>query len=455
MLMIFNTLTKSKLPFKPITPNTVNIYVCGMTVYDFCHLGHARTYTSFDVIRRYLKYLKYKVNYVRNITDIDDKIINRAKENNEDYKSLTERFIKAIEEDEKALNILPPDSSPRATEYIPHMIKIIENLIEKKLAYIASNGDVYYAVHQFKNYGHLAHLEVENLRAGARISIVEAKTDPLDFALWKIAKPDEPSWDSPWGKGRPGWHIECSAMALDCLGEHFDIHGGGFDLIFPHHENEIAQSEGFTGKTFVKTWMHGGFVTINKEKMSKSLNNFFTVRDVLKDYAPEVVRYFLLTSHYRSPLNYSTELLNQSRTSLERLYLTLREVPPNNPETNNIEENEFSKKFHEAMQDDFNTPIALSILFDLVREINKSKESKLAGTLKSLGNLLGILEQPPEDFLRQGADINEEEINNLIQKRNQARVEKNWKLADEMRNELAQKGITIEDSSGETKWRKM
>jgi len=460
MLQIYNTLTKRKSIFKPMTPNKINMYVCGMTVYDYCHIGHARTYVSFDMIRRYLKYLGYKVNYVRNITDIDDKIIRRAKENNEDYQALTSRFITAIDEDEKALNILPPDSAPKATEYIDQMIDVIKKLIDKKLAYIASNGDVYYAVHQFPDYGKLAHQDVGKLRAGARVSIVEAKTDPLDFALWKLAKPDEPSWDSPWGKGRPGWHIECSTMALDCLGEHFDIHGGGFDLIFPHHQNEIAQSEGLTGKTFVNTWMHTGFVTVNKEKMSKSLHNFFTVREVLKNYAPEVVRYFLLTSHYRSQLNYSEELLDQSKTALERLYLTLRDTPVETQYFASQTQTQYfaSLRFHEAMQDDFNTPVALSVLFDLSREINKTKDPKLAGTLKYLCNLLGILEQDPEIFLKQhivDMALSESEINHFIQQRDQARKEKKWVLADKIRDELLQKNIIIEDNAQKTRWRRL
>lgn len=461
MLQIYNTLTKRKSIFKPITPNKINMYVCGMTVYDYCHIGHARTYVSFDMIRRYLKYLGYEVNTVRNITDIDDKIIQRAKENNEDFQTLTSRFITAIDEDEKALNILPPDHAPKATEYIDQMIDVIQKLIDKKLAYIASNGDVYYAVHQFPAYGKLSHQDVDKLRSGARVSIVEAKTDPLDFALWKLAKPDEPSWDSPWGKGRPGWHIECSTMALDCLGEHFDIHGGGFDLIFPHHQNEIAQSEGLTGKTFVNTWMHTGFVTVNKEKMSKSLHNFFTVREVLKNYAPEVVRYFLLTSHYRSQLNYSTELLDQAKTALERLYLTLRQMsldPANKSRNDNDPGNDFTKRFHDAMQDDFNTPIALSVLFDLSREINKTKDLKLASTLKYLGNLLGILEQDPEIFLKQHTvdmALSESEINHFIQQRDQARKEKKWALADQIRDELLQKNIIIEDNAEKTRWRRL
>jgi cysteinyl-tRNA synthetase len=453
MLQIYNTLTKSKALFQPVNGKQVNMYVCGMTVYDYCHIGHARTYVSFDIIRRYLAYSGYKVNYVRNITDIDDKIIKRAKENHEDFQTLTSRMIKFIEEDEKALNILPPDHAPRATAYIPQMIKMIDTLIQKKLAYVASNGDVYYAVQQFTSYGKLAHKNMEKLRAGARVSVVEAKIDPLDFVLWKLAKPDEPSWDSPWGKGRPGWHIECSAMALDCLGEQLDIHGGGFDLIFPHHQNEIAQSEGLTNKTFANLWMHAGFVTVNKEKMSKSLNNFFTVREVLKRYSPEVLRYFLMTSHYRSQLHYAAESLDQAQTALERLYLTLRDVPPGEHT-----ENHFSQRFHDAMQDDFNMPVALSVLFDLAREINKLQDARLSGTLKYLGNILGILTQAPETFLRQQLNktaIGETEIEALIQQRIHARQEKNWVLADKIRDELHQKGVVIEDSSKETRWRRL
>jgi cysteinyl-tRNA synthetase len=453
MLQIYNTLTKSKALFQPVNGKQVNMYVCGMTVYDYCHIGHARTYVSFDIIRRYLAYSGYKVNYVRNITDIDDKIIKRAKENHEDFQTLTSRMIKFIEEDEKALNILPPDHAPRATAYIPQMIKMIDTLIQKKLAYVASNGDVYYAVQQFTSYGKLAHKNMEKLRAGARVSVVEAKIDPLDFVLWKLAKPDEPSWDSPWGKGRPGWHIECSAMALDCLGEQLDIHGGGFDLIFPHHQNEIAQSEGLTNKTFANLWMHAGFVTVNKEKMSKSLNNFFTVREVLKRYSPEVLRYFLMTSHYRSQLHYAAESLDQAQTALERLYLTLRDVPPGEHT-----ENHFSQRFHDAMQDDFNMPVALSVLFDLARESNKSRDAKLSGTLKYLGSILGILAQAPEVFLKQQLNnpaISEAEIEALIQQRTRARQEKSWALADKIRDELHQKGVVIEDSSGETQWRRL
>lgn len=454
MLHIYNTLTKKKSPLKTLEKNKIKLYVCGMTVYDFCHIGHARVLVSFDVITRYLSHLGYEVNYVRNITDIDDKIIQRAHENNEDFQALTARFIDAMHEDEKKLNILPPTQEPRATDFIPHMISMIETLIKNNYAYVGHNGDVFYAVHAFKTYGELAHQSTDKLRAGARVAITESKTDPLDFVLWKLAKPGEPSWDSPWGKGRPGWHIECSAMSLDCLGEQFDIHGGGFDLIFPHHQNEIAQSEGATGKTFVNQWMHVGFVTVNKEKMSKSLGNFFTIRDVLKQYPAEVIRYFMLTSHYRSPLNYSTELLDQAQSSLERLYLCLRniEIPHIKPDI----ESHFVTAFHEAMQDDFNTPVALSVLFDLARDINKTQDGISAAILKRLGGLLGILEQDPEQFLKSGENTGEiEAIEKLIAERNHARAEKNWAKSDEIRDQLTAMGITIEDTASGTTWRKI
>lgn len=450
MLHIYNSLTKNKSVFQSIVPKKINMYVCGMTVYDLCHIGHARVMTVFDMITRYFRYLGYDVNYIRNITDVDDKIINRAHENKEPYDQLTARFIDEMHADTHALNMLLPTKEPRATDYIAHMVTLIQQLIDKKLAYVASNGDVYYAVHAFKTYGELAHQDLEKLRSGARVSIVEAKTDPLDFVLWKLAKPGEPSWDSPWGKGRPGWHLECSAMALDCLGEHIDIHGGGFDLIFPHHQNEIAQSEGATGKKFVNTWMHVGFVTINKEKMSKSLNNFFTIREVLNQYPSEIVRYYLLSSHYRSPLNYSVELLDQSRSSLERLYLTLRDVPPEGTP----QENDFSKRFHEAMEDDFNTPIAFAVLFDLVREINKTQNHALSASLKHLAGLLGFLEQDPDVFLKQDLTLEGAEIESLIEKRNTARNTKNWALADSVRKELHEKGIAIEDGPNGTTWRR-
>jgi cysteinyl-tRNA synthetase len=460
VLKIYDTLTKKKSAFKPIHEKKVSMYVCGMTVYDYCHIGHARTMVSFDIIYRYLKHLGYDVNYIRNITDIDDKIIQRAQKNNEPFHELTERFIRALEEDTKALNILPPISAPKATDFISHMIKLIETLIQKNLAYAASNGDVYYAVHQFKSYGELAHQNIDKLRSGSRVSILEAKNDPLDFVLWKLAKPGEPSWDSPWGKGRPGWHIECSAMCLNCLGESIDIHGGGFDLVFPHHQNEVAQSEGVTEQKLANYWMHAGLVTINKEKMSKSLNNFFTIREVLDKYPPEVVRYFMLTSHYRSPLNYSVELLMQSQSALERLYQALREVDISNKDSHQFsaEKNEFTNRFHEAMQDDFNTPVALAVLFDLAREINKTHNPTFALTLKSLGQLLGLLEKDPEMFFQQQANkevIQPTEIEQLIALRNDARAQKNWTEADRIRQELEQKGVLIEDSPAGTRWKRL
>lgn len=460
MLKIYDTLTKKKSAFKPHRDKKVSMYVCGMTVYDYCHIGHARTMVSFDIVYRYLTYLGYDVNYIRNITDIDDKIIQRSQKNNESFYELTERFIQALNEDTKALNILHAVSEPKATDFIPQMIQLIETLIQKKLAYVASNGDVYYSVHEFKSYGELAHQKLEKLHAGVRVSILEAKKDPLDFVLWKLAKPGEPSWDSPWGKGRPGWHIECSAMCLNCLGEQIDIHGGGFDLIFPHHQNEVAQSEGATGSKLANYWMHAGLVTINKEKMSKSLNNFFTIREVLEKYPPEVVRYFMLTSHYRSQLNYSAELLLQSQSALERLYQALREVDTTFQDNNQTdsESNEFTQRFHDAMQDDFNTPIALSVLFDLAREINKTHNPTLARTLKSLGQLLGLLEADPETFFQQQAKndmISPEEVEKLISLRNDARAQKNWIEADRIRQELESKGVLIEDNPTGTRWKRL
>jgi cysteinyl-tRNA synthetase len=331
MLQIYNSLTKQKELFKPIHQGQVNLYVCGMTVYDFCHIGHARVLVVFDIVTEYLRYLGYNVNYIRNITDIDDKIIDRAQKNQESFQQLTERFIQAMHEDFAKLGILPPIAEPKATDYIEPMISLIQTLLDKGFAYIADNGDVYYSVSQFKTYGALGHQDLEKLHSGARVAVIDAKHHPLDFVLWKLAKPQEPSWSSPWGNGRPGWHVECSAMSMDALGAHFDIHGGGLDLAFPHHENEIAQSEAASGEKFVNTWMHVGFVQVNQEKMSKSLGNFFTIRDVLKEYTPEVIRYFLMASHYRSPLNYSPENLQSAKAALERFYLCLRNFPEVTP----------------------------------------------------------------------------------------------------------------------------
>jgi cysteinyl-tRNA synthetase len=463
MLKIHNSLTRKKEVFKSIEPGKVKIYVCGMTVYDLCHLGHARVLVVFDTVTRYLRYSGYDVTYVRNITDIDDKIINRANENGEDFTALTARFITAMHDDAKALGVLPPSEEPRATASMKAIIDMVQTLIDKGYAYAAKtehgNGDVYYAVSRFEKYGQLSGKKIEDLRAGERVAVDTNKDDPLDFVLWKAAKPGEPSWDSPWGKGRPGWHIECSAMSTCCLGNHFDIHGGGQDLQFPHHENEIAQSEAATGETFVNLWMHNGFVRINDEKMSKSLNNFFTVREILKLYKGEEIRYFVLASQYRSPLNYSDQLLDTARTALSRLYNTLRglELPhgcdANDPAV---------EKFNQAMDDDFNTPEAIAVLFDLAGQVNRLRDEDLsvasqkAALLKKLANVLGLLEADPEQFLQAGAGDSENgaEIDALIEARIQARQDKNWKEADRIRDQLDTMGIVLEDKDGKTIWRR-
>ncbi len=464
MLKIHNTLTRAKEVFTPRIAGKVGLYVCGMTVYDYCHVGHARVMVVFDTVVRYLRYSNYEVTYVRNITDIDDKIIHRANENGEDFLALTERFIVAMHEDERALSVLPPDIEPRATQSIPDIIAMIETLIAKDFAYIGTNGDVFYAVEKFKNYGQLSGKNLDDLQAGERVDVDLAKRNPMDFVLWKMAKIDEPFWESPWGKGRPGWHIECSAMSTCCLGNSFDIHGGGMDLQFPHHENEIAQSEGATGEKFVNLWMHNGFVRINEEKMSKSLGNFFTVREVLKQYRPEIIRFFILTSHYRSPLNYSEEQLNDAGAGLTRLYTALRDVEiqahPPCPPSNTGEDSDFKARFENAMNDDFNTPVALAVLFDVARELNKAKEVEpektriLAATLKSLASILGLLNDNPETFLK-GESSDDAEIEQQIQARIDAKKAKNWALADQIRDELKAKNVILEDSpDGSTRWRR-
>lgn len=456
MLQLFNQLTRQKEPFKPLEPGKAKLYVCGMTVYDFCHVGHARVLITFDVITRYLHSQGLSVTYVRNITDIDDKIIERAKENHEPMEALTERFITAMHEDEAALGILSPTFEPRATQFIPHMIQMIEILVDKKFAYVAPNNDVYYDVHQFKPYGKLSRKNLEELQAGARVEIEENKRSPFDFALWKAAKPGEPFWDSPWGPGRPGWHIECSAMSVSCLGPTFDLHGGGMDLQFPHHENEIMQSEGATGQEFVKTWLHVGFVQVNQEKMSKSLGNFFTIRDVLKEFSGETIRYFILSSHYRSPLNYTEENLEKAAANIETFYLALRDLPitSNTPEA----KSPLKEAFYHAMDDDFNTPEALSVLHQLAHEINKVKHNKtvampLAALLKSLGDLLGILQQTPEAFF-QPSTLDTKNIETFVAQRNKARKNKDWQKADEIRKQLAEQGIILEDKGEDTLWRR-
>jgi cysteinyl-tRNA synthetase len=474
MLQIYNSLTRQKEDFRPIVPGKVRMYVCGMTVYDYCHLGHARVMVAFDTVYRYLRERGYEVTYVRNITDIDDKIINRANERDEPFNALTERFISAMHEDAEALAILPPSEEPRATGHIDEILAMIQALLDRGYAYVADNGDVYYSVAKFEGYGRLSGKDPDDLRAGARVEVGEAKRDPLDFALWKAAKPGEPAWDSPWGLGRPGWHIECSAMSTSCLGNHFDIHGGGADLQFPHHENEIAQSEGATGEPFVNLWMHNGFVRVNEEKMSKSLGNFFTVREILVRYRPEEVRYFILTSQYRSPLNYDDEHLQNARSALTRFYTALRGLPAAEPAGDEA----FRERFHAAMDDDFNTPEALAVLFDLAREINRvrsedeSAAAALGAELRRLGGVLGILQEDPDKYL-QGkmtekvtvsdqataqvlirGKYTEEELQELIRKRNEARQGKNWAEADRIRDELQAVGILLEDGAAGTTWRR-
>lgn len=455
MLKIYNTLTRSKQEFIPRQPGKVGMYVCGMTVYDYCHIGHARVMVVFDTVARYLRHCGYELTYVRNITDIDDKIIQRANQNGEHFTVLTKRFIEAMHEDERALSVLPPDIEPCATQSIDDIIHMIEALIAKEYAYVGGNGDVFYAVNRFTGYGKLSGKNIEDLHAGERVDVDTAKRDPLDFVLWKMAKNGEPAWESPWGPGRPGWHIECSAMSTCCLGHHFDIHGGGMDLQFPHHENEIAQSEGATGKTFVNYWMHNGFVRVNEEKMSKSLGNFFTVREVLKQYRPEVIRFFILFSHYRSPLNYADEQLNEAGIALTRLYTALRGIEISETSI----DADYKKRFEQAMNDDFNTPVALSVLFELARELNKSENKQvLASTLKQLAGLLGLLQEDPEIFLKGAASnegLSEEEIENLITTRINAKKNKDWGLADRIRDQLKAQGVVLEDvAGGNTTWRR-
>jgi cysteinyl-tRNA synthetase len=483
MLKIYNTLTKEKEVFVPRQAGKIGMYVCGMTVYDYCHVGHARVMVVFDVVARYLRASGYAVTYVRNITDIDDKIIKRAHENGEEMATLTARFIAAMHEDAAALAVLPPDDEPRATASMEAIVEMILSLKERGYAYQADNGDVYYDVSRFAHYGALSGKRVEDLRAGERVAVDEAKDDPLDFVLWKAAKAGEPSWDAPFGPGRPGWHIECSAMSTHCLGEHFDIHGGGMDLMFPHHENEIAQSEGASGHKFVNYWMHNGFVQINEEKMSKSLGNFFTVREVLKQYRPEVVRYFILSSHYRSPLNYSQENLDSAKAALHRFYTALRDVPVVEGGGIAADDSDYEARFRAAMDDDFNTPEAMAVLFDLARDLNRVKTegnreegSRLAGLLKRLGAVLGLLQDDPDAFLKRKdvtvelmgvqatgkvgeldvhIGLSDKEIDDLVDRRIAARKTKNWAESDRIRDELKAQGIILEDRpDGTTDWRR-
>jgi cysteinyl-tRNA synthetase len=438
------------------------MYVCGMTVYDYCHLGHARVLVVFDVVNRYLRQVfgDDHVTYVRNITDVDDKIIARANDNNEDIDDLTNRFIAEMNRDADALGVQRPDEEPRATLHMNEIISMIQALVDKGFAYRAENGDVYYDVSRFDSYGQLSGKNTDDLRAGSRVEIAEAKDDPLDFVLWKAAKPGEPYWESPWGNGRPGWHIECSAMSTCCLGNHFDIHGGGLDLQFPHHENEIAQSEAATGEKFVNVWMHNGFVRIDEEKMSKSLGNFFTIREVLEKYDAEVVRYFILNSHYRSPLNYSDQHLDAARAALTTLYTALRGIDT----TEGAEGGDYEQRFNVAMDDDFSTPEAIAVLFELAREINRLRDkdaqqaTKLGGLLKRLAGVLGLLEREPDAFLQGGGEMGEglssDAIEDLIAQRLEARANKDWAESDRIRDELAAQGIVLEDGAGGTTWRR-
>ncbi|SFN15641.1 cysteine--tRNA ligase [Variovorax sp. OV329] len=456
-LRIYNTLTRALEVFSPLRPGEVRMYVCGMTVYDYCHLGHARSMIAFDVVQRWLKASGLRVNYVRNITDVDDKIIKRAVENKESIRSLTDRMIDALHEDADALGIERPTHEPRATEYVPQMLSMIATLEDKALAYRSPNGDVNYAVRKFPGYGKLSGKTLDELHAGERVAVLDGKDDPLDPVLWKSAKesePEEVKWPSDFGPGRPGWHIECSAMACDLLGETFDIHGGGADLQFPHHENEIAQSEGATGKPFVRTWMHNGFINIDDEKMSKSLGNFFLIRDVLKVFDAETIRFFVLRAHYRSPLNYSDVHLQDARASLKRLYTALQRVKPAQAD---IDWNEpHAARFKAAMDEDFGTPEAVAVLFELAGAVNRAasdeEAAKLAGLMRALGGVLGILQSDPETFLRAGATLDETTILAMIEQRARAKAEKNFAEADRIRKDLLAQGIELKDSPTGTTW---
>ena len=457
MLKLFNTMTGKKEEFKPIEEGKVKMYVCGITVYDFCHIGHARAMISFDVITRFLRHIGYDLTFVRNITDVDDKIIKRAEENGEKPSELTERMIAAMHEDELALGNKLPDQEPKATEFMQQIIDMIQVLVDKGFAYQGESGDVFYRASKFSEYGKLNNRKLEDMLDGARIEVEASKEHPADFVLWKPAKAGEVSWDSPWGKGRPGWHIECSAMSTHCLGNHFDIHGGGPDLKFPHHENEIAQSEAATGEQYVNYWMHCGAVRVNNEKMSKSLGNFFTIREVLEKFNPEVVRYLMVSSQYRSSIDYSDASLKEAKTALERLYTALRgqEIASSYVAT------EYTQRFEDAMRDDFNTPVALSVLFELVRELNKARAegseqaATLAAELKALADLVGLLSQDPEYFM-QNSTVNEglsaEEIEGFIAERAQARKDKNFARSDEIRDLLLEQGITLLDTREGTTW---
>lgn len=458
MLKIYDSIQKEKREFKPIKEGHISIYVCGNTVYDYCHIGHARSMTVFDTITRYLRSRGHQVTYIRNITDIDDKIIKRAQENNEPWDALTERFIKAQGEDEVSLNILSPDQEPRATHHIAEIIALIQQILERKHGYVADNGDVYFDVRSLESYGQLSNRNVDELQSGARIQVGDAKRDALDFVLWKKAKLGEPSWDSPWGEGRPGWHIECSAMSTTALGQPFDIHGGGLDLKFPHHENEIAQSEAVCDEKFANYWMHVGLLQISGEKMSKSLGNFLTIRDALDKYHPETIRYFMVSSHYRSPVNAAEKHFAQIHQSLERLYRSLDGLALSDVSGSE----EFEQRFNDAMDDDFNTPEALAVLFDMSHLINKLREedklteaSGVATALKKLGSILGILQLDPAKFIKGDAsDVDTAKVDALIAERQEARANKDWDKADQIRAQLTEMQIIVDDTKGSSSWRK-
>ena len=458
-LKIYNTLARDKVAFVPIEPGKVRMYVCGMTVYDYCHLGHARVMVVFDMVQRWLRAQNYQVTYVRNITDIDDKIIRRAAENNESISTLTNRYIQAMNEDAASLGVQRPDHEPRATNYVPQMLSLIGKLEKNGLAYQAADGDVNFSVRDFAGYGKLSGKSLDDLRAGERVEIDSAKRDPLDFVLWKSSREteaEEVKWASKWGSGRPGWHIECSAMACDLLGEQFDIHGGGQDLQFPHHENEIAQSEGAHGHSFVNYWMHNGFVRIDNEKMSKSLGNFFSIREVLEKFDAEVVRFFILRAHYRSPLNYSDVHLDDARTALARLYTALKDTPPDSQPVDWSEP--FAQRFAEAMNDDFNTPVAVSCLFELATAVNRDHSAVLARQLKKLAGVIGLLEREPQLFLQGGGStdgLSDAEVAAQIAARADAKKNKNFAESDKIRAELLAQGIVLEDKPGGiTEWRR-
>ena len=461
MLTLFNTLSRQKEVFRPITPNQVRMYVCGMTVYDYCHLGHARVMVVFDMVARWLRAAGYQVTYVRNITDIDDKIIKRALENQESIHDLTARFIQAMNEDADALGVLRPDHEPKATEFVGQMHQLIAALIEKGWAYCAPNGDVYYAVRKFSGYGKLSGKSLEDLRAGERVDVDPNKQDPLDFVLWKAAKADEPSeakWASPWGDGRPGWHIECSAMSCHHLGDHFDIHGGGADLQFPHHENEIAQSEGAHGHAYVNYWMHNGFIRVDNEKMSKSLGNFFTIREVLEKFDAEVVRFFILRAHYRSQLNYSDAHLEDAKGALTRLYTALKPFSVAELTAEIDWQQPYAQRFQAAMNDDFNTVEAMAVLFELAGEVNRTGSAALASVLRALAGVLGLLQREPLAFLQGGQEAGDWDAGRVeaaIVARREARAAKNWAESDRIRDELLAAGILLEDGPQGTTWRRV